>query len=305
MPVPTQKDFYRPVLEAAAEAGTPLSRKEFDGAVAQRMNVSESDLQEVWGGGDYRPTNKFEYCVRAALRAHDAAGLLHQVSRGRYQITAAGRDFLAKNGEAISRRQLVQLAGQLQPGPDDQSSEDDYTADAIEEVAPLELISQSMQRLHNDLALDLLASIKAMEPYRFERLVVELLVKMDYGQGETVGRTGDGGIDGIINQDALGLEQVYIQAKRYTDSPVGSREIRDFSGSLDLHSASKGVFITTSTFSQTARETAQSISAGPKIVRLVDGAELARLMIGHGVGVVTERTYAIKKVDENYFADDA
>ena len=133
--------------------------------------------------------------------------------------------------------------------------------------------------------------------------MVDLLVKMGYGQGETIGRSGDGGIDGIINQDALGLDKVYIQAKRYTVGSVGEPEIRNFSGSLDPYGATKGVFITTSTFSNTAHQTAQTISAGNKLIRLVDGNELAHLMIKHGVGVVTEYTYQIKKLDENYFAE--
>ena len=134
--------------------------------------------------------------------------------------------------------------------------------------------------------------------------MVDLLVKMGYGQGEAVGRSGDGGIDGIINQDALGLEKVYVQAKRYTAGAVGEPEIRNFSGSLDAKGATKGVFITTSTFSSAARQTAQTISAGNKFIRLVDGNELAQLMIRHGIGVVTEYTYEIKKLDENYFAED-
>ena len=141
-------------------------------------------------------------------------------------------------------------------------------------------------------------------PAQFERLVVNLLEQMGYGEGKVVGRSGDGGIDGIISQDALGLEKVFVQAKRYTAGSVGEPEIRNFSGSLDAQGASKGVFITTSTFSSTARQTAQTISAGNKFIRLVDGTELTQLMIRHGVGVVTERTYEIKKLDENYFTEE-
>ena len=126
---------------------------------------------------------------------------------------------------------------------------------------------------------------------------------MGYGQGETVGRSGDGGIDGIIDQDALGLEKVYVQAKRWAN-PVGEPEIRNFSGSLDPYGATKGVFITTSSFTRTAQLTADAISAGNKFIRLVDGLELAELMISHSVGVVTEISYDIKKLDENYFAED-
>ena len=127
---------------------------------------------------------------------------------------------------------------------------------------------------------------------------------MGYGQGQTVGGSGDAGIDGIINQDALGLEKVYIQTKRW-ENQVGEPETRNFSGSLEAKGANKGVFITSTSFGLRARETARFISAGNKFIRLIDGEELARLMINHGVGVVSEIIYDVKKLDENYFAEEA
>ena len=133
--------------------------------------------------------------------------------------------------------------------------------------------------------------------------MVSLLEKMGYGKGRVVGRSGDGGIDGIINQDALGLEKVYTQAKRWTTNSVGSPEIYQFAGSLDGQGAHRGVFITTSTFSSAARQAEEDISKGPKFIRLIDGSELASLMISHGVGVITEITYEVKRLDENYFAE--
>ena len=126
---------------------------------------------------------------------------------------------------------------------------------------------------------------------------------MGYGDGRVVGQSGDQGIDGILNQDALGLEKVYVQAKRHTGGQVGEPDIRNFSGSLVKHGATKGVFITTSTFSPTARQTAQSISLANQFIRLIAGQELAELMIKHGVGVVTEITYEVKKLDANYFTE--
>ena len=126
---------------------------------------------------------------------------------------------------------------------------------------------------------------------------------MGYGDGRVVGRSGDQGIDGILNQDTLGLEKVYVQAKRFDNAQVGEPEIRNFSGSLDPYGATKGVFITTSRFSSTAQQTAENISRGGKFIRLIDGEELAKLMISHGVGVVTEITYEVKKLDANYFAE--
>ena len=124
-----------------------------------------------------------------------------------------------------------------------------------------------------------------------------------YGDGRVVGRSGDQGIDGILNQDRLGLEKVYIQAKRQTSDQIREPEIRNFSGSLVAHGATKGVFITTSSFNAGARQTAESISKGTQLIRLIDGPELAALMIENDVGVVTETTFAVKKIDANYFTD--
>ena len=231
--------------------------------------------------------------------------MLSRPERGHFQITDSGRDFLAQHTGRIERRQLVQLERGQQteniPGPIIIDAYDDE--ESVEEIAPEELMNQAYQRLRDALASDLLVSIRSISPDSFERLVVDLLVKMGYGQGEVVGRSGDGGIDGIISQDALGLEKVYVQAKKWANQ-VNEPDIRNFSGSLDARGATKGVFITTSTFSSTARQTALSISAGTKFILLVDGNELVRLMIRHGVGVVTEFTYEIKKLDENYFAEE-
>ena len=164
-------------------------------------------------------------------------------------------------------------------------------------------MERSARQMREKLADELLESVTALSPERFEHLVVTLLEKMGYGKGQQVGGSGDGGIDGIINQDPLGLEKVYIQAKRWANQ-IGEPEIRNFSGSLDAKGAAKGVFITNSTFSSTATRTATNISAGPKFLRLIDGRELADLMIEHSVGVVTGRTYEVKRVDENYFAEN-
>ena len=165
-------------------------------------------------------------------------------------------------------------------------------------------MANAYKELLANLISDLRTTVNGVDPDRFEQLVVKLLVQMDYGEGQRVGRSGDGGIDGVIDQDALGLEKIYVQAKRYTSGSVGEPEIRNFAGSMIAHGATKGVFITTSHFSNTARQTAANVSQRNETIRLVDGNELAHLMIRHGVGVVTEYTYEIKKLDENYFADE-
>ena len=165
-------------------------------------------------------------------------------------------------------------------------------------------IAESFQLLMEQLSEDILDQLKGLSPSTFERLVSQLLSKMGYGVIEREsGHSGDQGFDGILNQDSLGLDKVYIQAKRYETTQVGEPEIRTFSGSLDRPGASKGVFVTTSNFLAGARQAVDDISKGPKTIRLIDGRELAQLMIQHGVGVVTEITYEVKKLDANYFSD--
>ncbi len=159
------------------------------------------------------------------------------------------------------------------------------------------------------LATDLLDNLTHIPPSSFEHTVLDLLENMGYGRARHIGRTGDGGIDGIIDQDTLGLDSVYVQAKRWT-SQVGEPEIRSFSGSLDPHGATRGILITTSGFSESARRTAEAISTGSKHIRLVDGRELTQLMIRHSVGVTTDTPHHARKnvtpysdtgLDENYF----
>ena len=159
------------------------------------------------------------------------------------------------------------------------------------------------------LATDLLDNLTHIPPSSFEHTVLDLLENMGYGRARHTGRTGDGGIDGIIDQDTLGLDSLYVQAKRWT-SQVGEPEIRSFSGSLDPHGATRGILITTSGFSESARRTAEAISTGSKHIRLVDGSELTQLMIDHSVGVTTDTPHHARKnvtpysdtgLDENYF----
>ena len=154
------------------------------------------------------------------------------------------------------------------------------------------------------LAQDLLDKIRGAPPEFFERLIVNLLLTMGYGgstvdAGRALGRSGDDGVDGVIDQDALGLDRVYVQAKRFAaGNNIGSGAIRDFFGSLDRHKATKGLFVTTSTFSSSARETAEFLS---KRIVLIDGDQLTKLMIRHGVGCRVEDTLHIKKIDEEFF----
>ncbi|MFH1515687.1 MAG: restriction endonuclease, partial [bacterium] len=170
---------------------------------------------------------------------------------------------------------------------------------------PEELLQESFESLNSNLAEDLLDSVKSCSPHFFERLVVELLVKMGYGgslkdAGEAVGRSGDEGIDGLIKEDKLGLDTVYIQAKRW-QATVGRPELHKFAGALQGKRAKKGVFITTSDFTKEAREYTAQIDSK---IALIDGQTLAKYMIDFDIGVSKESTYEVKRIDSDYFIED-
>ena len=314
MAVPTQKQLHRPFLEIVDGADdniVPLQsiRK----SLIERFALTEDDLLEkVPSGQQTRFVNRL-YWAASYLRR---AGLLESPSRARFQMTLQGHEALETSKGDIETGQLRNLiesrqrpisserdVAMTEPGSIGVAVAPDPTDADTTSITPDELMGELYRELNNKLADELIESVKGVSADGFERLVVRLLEEMEYGEGQRVGRSGDGGIDGIINQDPLGLEKVYIQAKRW-QYQVGEPEIRNFSGSLHARGASKGVFITTSTFSSTASETARLISAGNQFIRLIDGRELARLMIAHNVGVITEITYNVKKLDENYFSED-
>jgi restriction system protein len=171
---------------------------------------------------------------------------------------------------------------------------------------PKEDLEDAYQKITNELAKDLLQELKTVSPTQFEHIVVDLLVKMGYGgsykdAAKAIGGVGDEGVDGVINEDRLGLSAIYVQAKRWQNKSVGHRDIRDFSGALDLKHAEKGVFITTSGFNKNARESADRSS---KRIILIDGNQLAKLMIEYNVGVTSEDTLEVKRVDKDYFVEE-
>jgi restriction system protein len=169
----------------------------------------------------------------------------------------------------------------------------------IRVITPTELLEESYQDLRAALTVELLDKIKSGSPASFERLVLDLLEEMGYGHPEHVGRTGDGGIDGTIFEDDLGLDVIHIQAKKWDEGTVGRKEVQAFAGSLEGQRARKGVFITTSHFSQDARDYVKGIE---KRIVLIDGEQLASLMIDNDIGVKLENSYEVKKVDADYFS---
>ncbi len=298
MSVPPLDELHRPVLEIAAGAEQRLTRQHFVQRLSELFSLTELDLQEmVPSGVQTRIENRANWAITDLKKA----GLMDNPERNQWEITKSGRDYLATHSGIIKIGELEKL------WPESIESSEARVASVSDssDITPDEQMAQSYQQQRNQLVNEVLDNLKGVSPSSFERLVVGLLEAMGYGYGDglVVGRPGDRGIDGVLNQDALGLEKVYVQAKRYTTGQVGEPDIRNFSGSLVAQGATKGVFITTSTFSPTARQTAQAISMGNQFIRLIDGRELAEMMINHGVGVITEITYEVKKLDANYFVD--
>lgn len=239
------------------------------------------------------------------------AGLLEPVRRGVWHITERGMEVLRQNPTRIDIKFLSRYpefnafrSGSRRERNGQMPTEPQGQQDQESQQTPEERLEDGYQRIRLELAQELLARIMGCSPNFFERLVVELAVKMGYGgsrkdAGEAIGRTGDEGIDGIIKEDRLGLDTIYIQAKRWQGT-VGRPEIQRFTGALMGQRARKGIFITTSDFSREAREYVSHIDS--KIV-LIDGEQLAQLMIDHGIGVSVATIYEIKKIDSDYFSE--
>ena len=236
------------------------------------------------------------------------AGLLEATRRGYYQITPRGQELLRQRPPTINVKLLKQYPQFLEFQKLKGTRSGDKMAAARESVdgstaTPSEALETAYEDLRDELVDDLLSKLKKSSPVFFERMVVELLVKMGYGgsradAGKAIGRSGDGGIDGIIKEDKLGLDVVYIQAKRWESTPVGRPDVMQFAGALQAQKASKGIFLTTSRFTDDAQSYVSQI--GSKVV-LVDGERLAHLMIEHDVGVSTVSLYPAKKIDAGYF----
>ena len=234
------------------------------------------------------------------------AGLLEDPKRGEFRITERGRQVLAGGHGSIGVRFLEQFeefkkfkTARRIPRPEAAAKLD------LPEETPEEALQAAYQTLRNSVASDLLDQVRRSSPAFFERLVVDVLVAMGYGgsrteAGQAIGHAGDEGIDGIIKEDRLGLDIIYIQAKRW-ENTVGRPEVQRFAGALQGKRARKGVFITTSSFSREARDYADNIDT--KVI-LITGTRLAELMIDYGVGVTTDATYEVNRIDADYFDDE-
>jgi restriction system protein len=292
MAIPDFQSVMRPLLEYLADGKVPSSRETLE-ALSKHFQLNDEELAElVPSGQQFVFSNRISW-AKAHLRK---AALLESPERGLYKITARGLAAVQSN-QKINLRYLKQFDGNTAKPNDDELKPSNN-------LTPYEHIEIGYQRIREELEIELLAKIKESSPAFFERLVVELLVTMGYGgsrkdAGQTIGRSGDGGIDGVIKEDRLGLDVIYIQAKRW-EGVVGRPEIQKFAGALQGQRAKKGVFITTSSFSKEALDFVSVIES--RIV-LVDGKTLTSLMIDFGLGVSKIASYDIKRIDSDYFEE--
>lgn len=297
MAVPKVYQFYRPVLEIAAESNGIVARKTIITKLTTKLSLTRSDRREMLPTGRVTKVVSRTSWVLTVLKQY---GMLDNPQLGQYQITQPGKDFLANHpGPSPIRNADFKNLGETE----ESATTTDLDPDEPEAITPEEQIYSSFQQ-HRDMLVEAVQQqVRDISSDAFERLSVELLSKIGYGEGSATQRSNDRGIDGILNQDPLGLEKVYIQAKRWNTAKVPEKPIRDFHTSLVAVGANKGVFITNSTFADDAKEVARNFTAQGKPIILIDGPKLAELMIRHGVGVRTINTYEVKDLDANYFAE--
>lgn len=308
MPIPDYQTLMRPVLEVLDSR--PHSLRNLVTILSDKFKLTEEERHQM------TPSKRSPVMynrVGWAATYLRKAGLIMSPVRGISEITLLGKQTLIDCPDRIDRQYLLRYESfqrfQAINRTDSGSAENDVPQ-AVESVAsqldPTERLEQAHQELQASLADDLLEQIKQQTPEFFEKLVVELMLAMGYGgwseqAGQATQYTNDGGIDGIINEDPLGLDTIYLQAKRYTENAVGRPDIQAFVGALEMKRSRKGVFITTSRFSRDAVDYVNMIE---KRVVLIDGTQLAELMIRHNLGVTVKETYYIKDIDTDYFSDN-
>jgi restriction system protein len=302
MPIPDYQTLMRPFLALHGD-GAEHNVADVRMALAQMFEVSDEEQAALLPSGKGRTwTNRVGWAATYLYRA----GLLERPRRSVYRITERGRDLLLRYPDRIDNDALGQFeefrqfrfsgnsAGAAHEPPPA------FAGGSDSDRTPEERIEAAQSQLRAALAAELLDRIMEQDPAFFERLVMDVLGSMGYGRGQQLGGSGDEGFDGVINEDRLGLDRIYVQAKRWTD-PVGRPAVQGFVGALAGRGATKGVFITTSAFTNNARAYAEQVQAR---VILIDGQQLARLMIEYDVGVSLAVRHDVKRVDLDYFSAD-
>jgi restriction system protein len=304
--IPDYQALMRPVLDAAA-AG-PRKVADVVVEISDRLGLTPEERAELLPSGQQTKIANRVHWARSYMKQ---AGLVTSPRRGWYELTDVGRQVRSDHSITLNTKYLERFEQfqefksrtrdtKAEPSGDEENGETSATPD--------ESILAAHRRLNAALAASLLDYVRNASPSFFERLIVDLLLSMGYGgtsedAGRALGQSGDDGVDGVIDQDPLGVDQIYLQAKRYGQgNSVGPGEIRNFYGALSLKRATKGIFVTTSSFTSSAIDTARNL--GSRIV-LIDGPELAKLMIRYNIGCRDKTVLHIKEIDEAFFDEDA
>ena len=308
MPVPDFQSLMLPALNALADGViTPIS--EVRGRIAAAEGLTPENVREILPS-DRQPvfTNRVSWAVIHMERA----GLLERIRRAVYRLTVDGERLLSRTPGRFDMNLLRENADYAEwpkranapsPRKDTAPAQPGESADTPEEA-----LDHAARQLRGALEADLMDRVCKGAPAFLEQVVVDLLIATGYGGGDAAmgrvtGRSGDGGIDGTIREDSLGLDEFYVQAKKYGDgNTVGEGDLRNFAGAIDAAGTTKGVFVTTAGFTSSARD---YVARSPKRIVLIDGEELARLMVSHDIGVRTRVRHEIKRIDEDYFYQEA
>ena len=304
MPIPDFQSLMLPVLKAlSGGVEMPISKVRI--YVADTEGLTTEDVRELLPSGRQQVfTNRIAWAVTHMSHA----GLVEKVRRSVYKLTKEGERLLAQAPTRIDLKILRNYSayaewktGQSAPAA---SGDTALAVSEDESVTPEEALDRAAKELRDALETEVFDRVREAEPAFLERVVIDLLIAMGYGggdaaMGKVTGRSGDGGIDGTIREDTLGLDEVYLQAKKYAaGNTVGESDLRNFAGAIDAANTTKGVFVTTASFTKAAKA---YVEKSPKRIVLIDGEELARLMVEHNIGVRPKIQYKVKRIDEDYF----
>jgi len=303
MAIPQFKYFILPFLQHLAD-NKEHSMKEMEDALASQFNLTENELAETTPSGRMTIVSNRVGWSKTYLKK---AALIDAPKKALFKITPAGQKVLAEKPEVIDPKFLKQFSSFNEfINGSEESDKNDKVEESLEELTPEETMEAGYESITKELYSELLNQLKSSSPAFFEQAVIDLMLGMGYGgsrkdAGQAIGRSGDEGIDGVIKEDKLGLDLIYIQAKRWNGASVGRPDVQSFVGALNGKFAKKGIFITTSSFTKEAIEYAQRLDS--KVI-LIDGWQLVKLMTEHNIGVSTVATYDIKKVDSDYFLEE-
>lgn len=301
MSIPDYQSLMLPLLRLVSD-GAVYKISELKEKLASEFNLSSEERRELLPSGTQA---LFDNRVAWAKTYLAKAKLLDSPKRAHIKISDRGLNVLAQNPGFINNsflKQFDEFSDFIAPNSSKGNGQEQIVFEETDQKTPIEELDVSVKILNENLAQELLEYVKEMDPYKFELLVLDLLQAIGYGgnrveAAQVTKKSGDGGIDGIINEDRLGLDKIYVQAKKW-QGPVTISAIRDFGGTLLAHSAQKGIFITTSDFPKSAIDYCEKID---RTIILINGKRLTELMIEYNVGVSPKRTYILKEVDGDYF----